>query len=41
MIRIILSCVNYFICKFRKLRFVECHGGLQVHISLLTVVLHE
>jgi CRP/FNR family cyclic AMP-dependent transcriptional regulator len=35
------SRVNYFMNKFRKLGFFEYNGGLQVHSSLLSVVLHE
>src|SRR5580704_7547549 len=35
------SRVNYFMNKFRKLGFIEYNGGLQVHSSLLSVVLHE
>jgi CRP-like cAMP-binding protein len=33
--------VNFFMNKFRKLGFVRYNGGLQVHNSLLTVVLHD
>jgi CRP/FNR family transcriptional regulator, cyclic AMP receptor protein len=35
------SRVNFFMNKFRKLGFIRYNGGLQVHRSLLTVVLHE
>jgi CRP/FNR family cyclic AMP-dependent transcriptional regulator len=35
------SRVNYFMNKFRKLGFIEYNGGLKVHSSLLSVVLHE
>jgi CRP/FNR family transcriptional regulator, cyclic AMP receptor protein len=35
------SRVNFFMNKFRKLGFVEYNGSLQVHSSLLSVVLHE
>ena len=35
------SRVSYFMNKFRKLGFIHYNGGLQVHESLLTVVLHE
>jgi CRP/FNR family transcriptional regulator, cyclic AMP receptor protein len=35
------SRVNFFMNKFRKLGFVKYNGGLQVHSSLLSVVLHE
>jgi CRP/FNR family transcriptional regulator, cyclic AMP receptor protein len=27
--------------KFRKLGFIEYNGGLQVHSSLLNIVLHD
>jgi CRP/FNR family transcriptional regulator, cyclic AMP receptor protein len=33
--------VNFFMNKFRKLGFIKYNGGLQVHSSLLSVVLHE
>lgn len=35
------SRVNFFMTKFRKLGFIHYNGGLQVHNSLLSVVLHE
>jgi CRP/FNR family cyclic AMP-dependent transcriptional regulator len=35
------SRVSFFMNKFRKLGFVEYNGGLQVHSSLLNVVLHD
>jgi CRP/FNR family cyclic AMP-dependent transcriptional regulator len=35
------SRVNLFMNKFRKLGFIHYNGGLQVHSSLLSVVLHE
>src|ERR1700688_971293 len=35
------SRVNFFMNKFRKLGFIKYNGGLQVHNSLLSVVLHE
>ena len=35
------SRVNFFMNKFRKLGFIRYNGGLQVHSSLLSVVLHE
>jgi len=35
------SHVNVFMNKFRKLGFIEYNGGLQVHSSLLSVVLHD
>jgi len=33
--------VNFFMNRFRKLGFIDYNGGLQVHSSLLGVVLHE
>jgi CRP/FNR family transcriptional regulator, cyclic AMP receptor protein len=33
--------VNFFMNKFRKLGFIEYNGGLKVHNSLLSVVLHD
>jgi len=33
--------VSFFMNKFRKLGFIHYNGGLQVHNSLLSVVLHE
>ena len=33
--------VNAFMNKFRKLGFIDYNGGLEVHSSLLNVVLHE
>ena len=35
------SRVNFFMNKFRKLGFIEYHGGLQINTSLLSVVLHD
>jgi CRP-like cAMP-binding protein len=35
------SRVNFFMNKFRKLGFIHYNGGLQVHSSLLDVVLHD
>jgi CRP/FNR family cyclic AMP-dependent transcriptional regulator len=35
------SRVNLFMNKFRELGFIHYNGGLQVHNSLLSVVLHE
>ena len=35
------SRVSFFMNKFRKLGFVDYNGGLQVHSSLLNVVLHD
>jgi CRP-like cAMP-binding protein len=33
--------VNFFMNKFRKLGFVNYDGGLEVHSSLLSVILHD
>src|ERR1700722_3257764 len=33
--------VNFFMNRFRKLGFVRYNGGLEVHSSLLSVVLHD
>lgn len=35
------SRVNFFMNKFKKLGFVEYNGGIKVHPSLLTVVVHD
>jgi CRP/FNR family cyclic AMP-dependent transcriptional regulator len=35
------SRVSYFMNKFRKLGFIEYNGKLEVHSSLLNVVLHD
>jgi CRP/FNR family transcriptional regulator, cyclic AMP receptor protein len=35
------SRVSLFMNRFRKLGFVDYNGGLQVHSSLLNVVLHD
>jgi CRP/FNR family cyclic AMP-dependent transcriptional regulator len=35
------SQVSVFMNKFRKLGFIHYNGGLQVHNSLLSIVLHE
>ena len=35
------SRISFFMNKFRKLGFVEYDGGLEVHSSLLHVVLHD
>jgi CRP/FNR family cyclic AMP-dependent transcriptional regulator len=35
------SRVSFFMNKFRKLDFIEYNGKLQVHSSLLNVVLHD
>jgi len=33
--------VSFFMNKFRNLGFIEYNGNLQVHPSLLSVVLHD
>jgi CRP/FNR family transcriptional regulator, cyclic AMP receptor protein len=35
------SRVSFFMNKFRKLGFIHYNGGLQVHNSLLNILLHE
>jgi CRP/FNR family cyclic AMP-dependent transcriptional regulator len=35
------SRVNFFMNKFRKLGFIHYNGGIEVHDSLLSVVLHD
>ena len=35
------SRVNFFMNRFRKLGFIQYNGGLRVHSSLLSVVLHD
>jgi CRP/FNR family transcriptional regulator, cyclic AMP receptor protein len=35
------SRVSFFMNKFRKLGFVHYNGGLQIHSSLLNVILHD
>ena len=35
------SRVSFFMNKFRKLGFIEYNGGLKVHSSLMSVVLHD
>ena len=35
------SDVSFFMNKFRKLGFIDYNGGLEVHSSLLNLVLHE
>ena len=35
------SRVSFFMNKFRKLGFIDYNGGLEVHSSLLSVVLHD
>lgn len=33
--------VNFFMNRFRKMGFVHYNGGLQIHSSLLNVILHD
>jgi CRP/FNR family cyclic AMP-dependent transcriptional regulator len=35
------SRVNFFMNKFRKLGLIEYNGGLKIHSSLLSIVLHD
>jgi CRP-like cAMP-binding protein len=35
------SRVSFFMNRFRKLGFIEYNGGMKVHSSLLSVVLHD
>jgi CRP-like cAMP-binding protein len=35
------SRVSFFMNRFRKLGFIHYNGGLQVHSSLINVVLHD
>ena len=35
------SRVSFFMNRFRKLGFIKYNGGLQVHSSLLNIVLHD
>jgi CRP/FNR family transcriptional regulator, cyclic AMP receptor protein len=35
------SRVSYFMNKFRKLGFIQYNGNLEIHNSLLNVVLHD
>ncbi len=35
------SRVNFFMNKFRKLGFIDYNGGLKIHNSLLSIVLHD
>jgi len=41
MIRTTRSRVSFFMSRFIKLGFIRYNGGLQVHSSLLNVVLHD
>jgi len=33
--------VSFFMNKFRKLGFIHYNGGLHVHRSLMSVILHD
>jgi CRP-like cAMP-binding protein len=33
--------VSFFMNRFRKMGFIHYNGGLQVHNSLINVVLHD
>ena len=33
--------VNFFMNRFKKMGFIRYNGGLEVHSSLLSVVLHD
>jgi CRP/FNR family transcriptional regulator, cyclic AMP receptor protein len=35
------SCVSFFMNKFRKLGLIDYNGQIEIHASLLNVVLHE
>jgi len=35
------SRVSFFMNKFRKLGLIDYNGGIEVHSSLLSLVLHE
>jgi CRP/FNR family cyclic AMP-dependent transcriptional regulator len=35
------SRVNFFMNKFRRLGFIDYNGGLEIHSSLLNIVLHD
>jgi len=35
------SRVSFFMNRFRKMGFIHYNGGLEVHSSLLNVVLHD
>ena len=35
------SRVSFFMNRFRKLGFIHYNGGLEVHSSLLNIVLHD
>jgi CRP/FNR family transcriptional regulator, cyclic AMP receptor protein len=33
--------VSHFMNKFRQLGFIDCNGTIEVHSSLLSLVLHD
>jgi len=35
------SRVSYFMNRFRELGFIEYNGGMEIHSSLLNVILHD
>jgi len=35
------SRINFFMNRFRKLGFIDYNGGLEVHSSLLNIILHD
>jgi CRP-like cAMP-binding protein len=35
------SRVSFFMNRFRKLGFIHYNGGIEVHSSLLSIVLHD
>jgi CRP/FNR family cyclic AMP-dependent transcriptional regulator len=35
------SRASFFMNRFRKLGFIKYNGGLQVHSSLLNIILHD
>ena len=35
------SRVSYFMNRFRELGFIDYNGGIEVHRSLLNIVLHD
>lgn len=41
MIGVTRSRVGFFMNRFRKLGFVKYNGGMHVHCSLVSVVLHD
>jgi hypothetical protein len=33
--------ISFFMNRFRKMGFIHYNGGLQVHSSLLDIILHD